>query len=132
MCRISTNPFEVFFHKMQRTLQINYKNTYRLLHILLCKKGMYGLKQAAILAYKLLDKCLKANGYTQTPSTNGLLKHQTRKAVFALCIDNFGVKCHNEHTMKKSCHLTFLVESIYLQQNFFSVSLKISNLLQKL
>ena len=44
-------------------------------------KGMYGLKQAAILAYKLLVKRLKARGYHPIPLTTGLFKHEDRKSV---------------------------------------------------
>ena len=43
------------------------------------KKGMYGLKQAAILAYKLLVKRLRNDGYQPIPMTNGLFKHNSRK-----------------------------------------------------
>ena len=39
-------------------------------------KGMYGLKQAAILAYKLLVKRLAAHGYFPIPLTNGLFTHK--------------------------------------------------------
>ena len=40
-------------------------------------KGMYGLKQAAILAYKKLKKILIENGYSPIDNTTGLWKHAT-------------------------------------------------------
>ena len=43
------------------------------------KKGMYGLKQAAILAYNPLFKQLKPHGYQPCPETTGLWRHKTRK-----------------------------------------------------
>ena len=62
------------------------------------KKGIYGLKQAAILAYKLLLKRLAVKGYTPIPLKNGLFKYSTRKPVFTLCVDDFGVKyCSKEN-----------------------------------
>ena len=55
-------------------------------------KGMYGLKQAAILAYKQLVENLGQHGYHPIPLTTGLWKHKTRDTVFAFCVDDFGVK----------------------------------------
>ena len=54
------------------------------------KKGMYGLKQAAILAYNHLVKQLKPHGYHPCPETTGLWRHKTR--FFFPCVDDFGVK----------------------------------------
>ena len=42
------------------------------------KKGVYGLKQAAILAYNRLVKQLKPHGYHPCPETTGLRRHKTR------------------------------------------------------
>lgn len=56
------------------------------------KKGMYGLKQAAMLAYKHLSAILNKAGYFPIPATNCLWKHETRPTLFSLCVDNFGVK----------------------------------------
>ena len=39
------------------------------------KKGMYGLKQAAVLAFYQLSDLLKAEGYYQIPSSLGMWKH---------------------------------------------------------
>jgi hypothetical protein len=60
------------------------------------KKGMYGLKQAAILAYKQLKKHLAPHGYEPIPHTDGMWKHKTRKTTFCLCVDDFGVKYFNK------------------------------------
>ena len=64
------------------------------------KKGMYGLKQAAILAYKLLLKRLSSDGYQPIPMTNRLFKHKSRKTIFALCVDDFGVKYHSQQDLQ--------------------------------
>ena len=56
------------------------------------KKGMYGLKQAAILAYQRLVKLMKPFGYYPEPCTTGIWSHTTRKTKFCLCVDDFGVK----------------------------------------
>ena len=56
------------------------------------KKGMYGLKQAAVLAYNHLVANLSTHGYHPIPHTVGLWKHHTRRITFCLCVDDFGVK----------------------------------------
>jgi hypothetical protein len=55
-------------------------------------KGMYGLPQAGILANQLLETRLRPHGYFQCRHTPGLWKHQTRKTMFTLVVDDFGVK----------------------------------------
>ena len=55
-------------------------------------KGMYGLKQAAVLAYEHLVNNLKPHGYEPIPHTIGLWRHKTRPTTFCLCVDDFGLK----------------------------------------
>ena len=64
------------------------------------KKGMYGLKQAAILAYKLLVKRLEIDGYYPIPLTNGLFSHRRLSTKFALCVDDFGITYNSEQDLK--------------------------------
>jgi hypothetical protein len=56
------------------------------------QKGMYGLKQAAVLAYDNLVKLLAPHGYSPCPNTTGLWKHSSRPTEFCLCVDDFGIK----------------------------------------
>ena len=56
------------------------------------KKGMYGLKQAAVLAYNNLVNNLRQHGYAPIPQTVGLWKHKTLPTTFCLCVDDFGIK----------------------------------------
>ena len=60
-------------------------------------KGMYGLKQAALLAYQQLLKFLRPAGYSPIPNTVGMWKHDTRQTIFCLCVDDFGIKFQNKH-----------------------------------
>ena len=60
------------------------------------KKGMYGLKQAAILAYQQLVKNLARHGYYPVDTTNGIWRHITRQTRFCLCVDDFGIKSFNK------------------------------------
>eukprot|EP00957_Ditylum_brightwellii_P086956 6618954-Ditylum_brightwellii.AAC.1 len=60
------------------------------------RKGICGLKQAAILAYKQLVEILSTHRYSPIRGTNGLWKHKERATVFSLCVDNFGVKYFNK------------------------------------
>ena len=56
------------------------------------QRGMYGLKQAAILAYQQLVKKLQLFGYHLVDGTTGLWKHHSRPTKFALCVDDFSIK----------------------------------------
>ena len=56
------------------------------------KKGMYGLKQAAMLAYKNLIKNLQLDGYSPIEHTDSYWKHSKYPTIFCLCVDDFGVK----------------------------------------
>ena len=53
---------------------------------------MYGLPQAGIIAQKLLEKCLNAQGYHKSTITPGFWQHDWRPISFTLCVDDFGVK----------------------------------------
>ena len=71
---------------------------------------MYGLKQAAVLAYDYLSDILTAAGYKPIPATLGLWKHVTRPTLFSLCVDDFGVKYFNKDDLN---HLRSAVETKY-------------------
>ena len=57
---------------------------------------MYGLKQAAILAYDNLQQCLKPFGYTPVIGTVGVWQHDTIPTKFCLCVDDFEIKYHSK------------------------------------
>jgi hypothetical protein len=65
------------------------------------RKGMYGLKQAGLLANQLLQTCLAPFGYYPARHTPGLWLHKTWPISFALVVDDFAVKYvgkqHAEH-----------------------------------
>ena len=56
------------------------------------KKGMYGLRQAARLAYDNLKLHLAKYGYFPDPIATNIWKHKERKTKFSLCVDDFGVQ----------------------------------------
>jgi hypothetical protein len=56
------------------------------------QKGMYGLPQASVLAYRLLEQRLNEHRYQQSQVTPRLWKHALRPISFMLCVHNFGVK----------------------------------------
>ena len=58
---------------------------------------MYGLKQAAVLAYNQLKEKLLPKGYSPVNGTVGLWNHSTRKTQFCLCVDDFGIKYFNKN-----------------------------------
>ena len=57
---------------------------------------MYGLKQAAILAYKQLKTNLATYGYYPIPHSVGMWKHITCKTLFCLSVDDFGIQYHSK------------------------------------
>jgi hypothetical protein len=65
------------------------------------RKGMYGLKQAGLLANQLLQTRLAPFGYYPARHTPGLWLHKTRPISFTLIVDDFAVnyvgKQHAEH-----------------------------------
>jgi hypothetical protein len=65
------------------------------------RKGMYGLKQAGLLANQLLQTRLAPFGYYPARHTPGLWLHNTRLISFTLVVDDFTVKYvgkqHAEH-----------------------------------
>jgi hypothetical protein len=56
------------------------------------RKGMYGLKQAILLANQLLQTHLAPIGYYPARHTPGLWLHKTRPISFNLVVDDFTVK----------------------------------------
>jgi hypothetical protein len=56
------------------------------------RKGMYGLKQAGLLANQLLQTRLAPFGYYPTRHTPGLWLHKTWPISFTLVVDDFAVK----------------------------------------
>ena len=71
---------------------------------------MYGLKQAAILAYQHLKSTLEPQGYYHVPGTVGMWAHKTRPIQFCLCVDDFGVKYFNRADVD---HLLQTVGQLY-------------------
>jgi hypothetical protein len=56
------------------------------------RKGMYGLKEAGIIAFNRLVAKLAPHGYHPCKHTPGLWTHVTRKIMFTLAVDDFGIK----------------------------------------
>ena len=71
---------------------------------------MYGLKQVAILAYKQLKTNLDKFGYHPIPHSVGMWKHKTRKTMFCLCVDDFGIQYHSR---ADADHLINALKSFY-------------------
>ena len=60
------------------------------------KKGMYGLKQAARLAYDDLKEHLAKYGYKPDPIATNIWSHDTKQTKFCLCVDDCGVQYFND------------------------------------
>lgn len=72
------------------------------------QKGMYRLKQAALLAYLQLVTFLKSHGYYPEKHCMRIWSHKTRKTKFCLCVDDFGIKYFNksdaDHLLTMRCN----------------------------
>jgi hypothetical protein len=71
---------------------------------------MYGLKEAGILAFNQLVQKLKPAGYESMPFTPGYWRHRTKRATFALCVDDFGIKYFSK---ADAMHLIETVKALY-------------------
>ena len=60
------------------------------------KKYVYGLKQASVLSYQQLLPLLKNGGYKPILGALGMWKLKTRKTLFCLCVDDFGLKYYSK------------------------------------
>ena len=91
------------------------------------KKGMYGLKQAAILTYQTVFKLLTGTGYVPIIVSLGLLKHTTKSIQFCLCVDDFGVKYDNIedlHHLQRNLQQVYTANLDTKGENFLGFTLK--------
>ena len=66
---------------------------------------MYGLKQAALLAYNfLVVKNLQPYGYYPIPHSIAIRKYKSRPFIFCLCVDDFEVKYFHKHDIDHLIH----------------------------
>ena len=90
------------------------------------KKGMYGLKQAALLAYQHLSTILKNGGFFPLPNSLGLWTHKTRNILFCLCVDDFGIKYFNDddlHHLKQTVEKGYTCKLDLTGRNFLGFTL---------
>ena len=73
-------------------------------------KGMYGFKQAAILAYHQLKENMSKHDYYHIPHTMEMWKHKSRPTTFCLCVDDFGIKYES---LKDAQHLIAALQEYY-------------------
>ena len=77
-----------------------------------CKiiKGMYGLKEAAMLAREKIIKVLAPHGYQPSKFAPNIWTHHTRRTKFCLCVDDFGVKYYSK---ADADHLIQALQQVY-------------------
>ena len=71
------------------------------------RKGIYGLKESRIIAYKRLVRNLQPHGYAPVAHPPGLWNHTTLPTTFILAVDNFGIKFFAAN------HATHLLEALH-------------------
>jgi hypothetical protein len=91
------------------------------------RKGMYGLKQAGLLANQLIQTCLAPFGYYPARHTPGLWLHKTRPNSFRLVVDYFTVKYvgkhHAEH-LRNALLLTYELTTDWTTTVYSGMTLK--------
>ena len=91
------------------------------------RKGMYGLRQAAILAYNNIVRLLEPHGYAPVPGTQGIWKHKDRPVRFCLCVDDFGIKYFDkkdvQHLLQAlAAHYEYTID--WTGQNYCGLNIK--------
>ena len=95
MPRPESEFMKVPYKYFPQDIKINYRlqelihNDYIYVKI---KKGMYGLKQAAVLAYENLIKNLAPFEYRPIPNIDSYWEHRQYPTKFCLCVNDFGIK----------------------------------------
>ena len=60
-------------------------------------KGMYGIKQSAIISYLQLVNQMDGHRYYTIPCTIGLCAYWNLSTKFCLCLDNLGIKYFSKY-----------------------------------
>jgi hypothetical protein len=91
------------------------------------RKGMYGLKQAGLLANQLLQTRLAPFGYYPARHTPGLWLHKTHPILFTLDMDDFAVKYvgkqHAEH-LRNALLRTYELTTDWMETVYSCMTLK--------
>ena len=90
-------------------------------------KGMYGLKQAGIIAHNELIKHLAPYGYAPVQHTPGLWKHETRDTIFSLVVDDFAIKyisTENIHHLLNALKSKYTISEDWTAQLYIGITLK--------
>ena len=85
------------------------------------KHGMYGLKQAACLAYDSLKQHLSSYGYHPDKYAQNIWSHESRKTKFCLCIDDFGVQYFSKDDTQHQINALqnkYVITTDYLGKHF--------------
>ena len=82
--------------QMKINIQFFRKILLKNITIYIYQKGMYGLKQAAILDYDNLVKNLQPYGQKNITHTPVLWKNETKPITFCLCVEDVGIKYSNK------------------------------------
>ena len=89
-------------------------------------KGMYGLKQAGIIANMELTRHLEKFGYHPVQHTPGLWKQNKRATIFTLVVDDFAIKYASRQDAK---HILQALRAKYTISTDWDTSLYIGTLL---
>ena len=74
-------------------------------------KGVYGLKEAGILAFNYPVENLVPHRYHLVQYIACLWKHETKKTTFVLCVDDSGIKSYSQSDLD---HLLTALRQTYV------------------
>jgi hypothetical protein len=79
--------------------------------------GMYGLKQAGLIAQHELKTHLAKHGYIECKNTSCMFRHKTRNIAFVLVVDDFGIKYVSESDLSDLVRVLQLKYSLTLDMS---------------
>ena len=127
LAQIDGITFQVFFDDIQKQYNIASKIASDGYIYIRINKGMYGLKQVAVLTYNQLVSNLARDGYAPCSSTTGIWKHNNCQTCFGLCVDDFGVKVFHEEDKAHFLHSLRKYYNISVDhkgENYLGLSIK--------
>ena len=90
-------------------------------------KGMYGLKQAGIIAHKSLIHHLAPFGYHPYCHTPSLWQHETRDTIFTLVVENFAIKytyLENAKHLLNALQAKYTISEYWEEKLYIGITLK--------
>ena len=100
-------------------------SSHRFVYVEICK-GVYGLKEAYIIAFNCLVTKLALHGYHPCKYTHGLWTHDSHQIIFTLAVDDFGIKyfkCEDAQHMFNALQQTYSISTYWTCKNYCGLTI---------